>query len=187
MRHFIPIIFFLLSCNAFSQNSFICIIKDSLTNEPLPFVNVSIESTKNRTTTDAHGNATLANIPNGDNTILVSFIGYKTIKQTVSFPLNEQLPYLFLLPPDNQTLDEVIISTTRTNSRIEDLNTKVEVLGQEDMDEESTIVPGTVTSILGDLSIITIQKTNPVNGNEAIRMQGLDSRYTQIMRDGLPL
>ncbi|HET7817903.1 MAG TPA: TonB-dependent receptor [Bacteroidia bacterium] len=187
MRHFIPIIFFLISCNSFSQNNFSCIVKDSLTGEPLPFVNVSIESTKNRATTDAHGNATLVNVPNGGNTILVSFVGYKIIKQTINFPLNEQGPYLFLLPPDNQTLDEVIIATTRTNSRIEDLNTKVEVLGQEDMDEESTIVPGTVTSILGDLSIITIQKTNPVNGNEAIRMQGLDSRYTQIMRDGLPL
>lgn len=55
------------------------------------------------------------------------------------------------------------------------------------MDEESTIVPGNVSSILGDLSIITIQRTNQINGNEAIRMQGLDSKYTQIMRDGLPL
>ena len=60
-------------------------------------------------------------------------------------------------------------------------------LSEEDMDEESTVVPGSITSILGDLSIITIQRTNPVNGNDAIRMQGLDARYTQIMRDGLPL
>lgn len=84
-------------------------------------------------------------------------------------------------------MDEIIVSSSRTNSHIDDLNTKVEVLGQDDMDEESTVVPGSITSILGDLSIITIQRTNPVNGNDAIRMQGLDPRYTQIMRDGLPL
>ncbi|MDQ3291508.1 MAG: TonB-dependent receptor, partial [Bacteroidota bacterium] len=34
---------------------------------------------------------------------------------------------------------------------------------------------------------ITVQRANPVNGNDVIRMQGLDARYTQILRDGLPL
>ena len=75
----------------------------------------------------------------------------------------------------------------RSNARIEDLNAKVEVLGQEEMDEESELVPGSVSSILGDLSVITIQRTNAVNGNEAIRLQGLDPKYTQLMRDGIPL
>ena len=61
------------------------------------------------------------------------------------------------------------------------------VLGQEDMDEESAVVPGNVASILGDISIIHIQKTSATSGNQAIRMQGLDSKYTQILRDGIPL
>ncbi len=84
-------------------------------------------------------------------------------------------------------LEEVVISSTRNNSRIEDLPMKVEVLGKEDMIEESGIKPGNVASILGDLSVIHIQNTSAVSGNNAIRMQGLDGKYTQLLRDGVPV
>lgn len=84
-------------------------------------------------------------------------------------------------------LNEVIISSTRNNSRIADLPMKVEVLGKEDMMEESGIKPGNVASILGDLSVIHIQNTSAVSGNNAIRMQGLDGKYTQLLRDGVPV
>jgi outer membrane receptor for ferrienterochelin and colicins len=84
-------------------------------------------------------------------------------------------------------LSEVVISSTRNNSRIEDLPMKVEVLGREDMLEESGIKPGNVASILGDLSVIHIQNTSAVSGNNAIRMQGLDGKYTQLLRDGVPV
>lgn len=188
MRYlFITGIFF-LCFQLKAQNSFTCIIKDSTTKELLPGVTIMIKGTTNGTATDANGKATLKNIADGEQVIVVSFIGYKTVTRFIHFPQadSNKIERIYL-SPENETLDEVMVSSTRTNSRIEDLNTKVEVLGQDDMNEESTIVPGSITSILGDLSIITIQRTNPVNGNEAIRMQGLDPRYTQLMRDGLPL
>ena len=154
----------------------------------LPGVTIVLDATTNATATNGNGKAVLKNIPNGSHTIHFSFLGYKSIHQAFEFPLADSTKIAtILLPAEQEDLEEVIVSSTRTNSRIDDLNTKVEVLGQDDMDEESTVVPGSITSILGDLSIITIQRTNPVNGNEAIRMQGLDPRYTQIMRDGLPL
>ncbi|RFM30698.1 TonB-dependent receptor [Chitinophaga silvisoli] len=84
-------------------------------------------------------------------------------------------------------IHEVVISSTRTNSRIEDLPMKVEVLGPEDMQEEGGIKPGNVAGLLGDLSVIHIQNTSAISGNNAIRMQGLDGKYTQLLRDGLPL
>lgn len=82
-------------------------------------------------------------------------------------------------------LHEIVVSATRNNSRIADLPMKVEVLGTEELQEESGIKPGNVTSILGDLSVIHIQNTSAVNGNNAIRMQGLDGKYTQLLRDGM--
>ncbi|MES2134570.1 MAG: TonB-dependent receptor [Bacteroidota bacterium] len=179
----------LATCHSFSQNRFNCIVQDSATHELLPGVNVILQGTTNAISTGSNGRAGLHNIPSGNQTIVFSFVGYKTILKSYTFPLtNDSItPVIIFLPAENEILDEVVVSSTRTNSRIDDLNTKVEVLAQDDMDEESTVVPGSITSILGDLSIITIQRTNPVNGNDAIRMQGLDPRYTQIMRDGLPL
>jgi outer membrane receptor for ferrienterochelin and colicins len=178
----------LLCCNLFSQNKFTCRVLDSVSGKPVPYTVVILEGTKNGALSDSLGIVTLDKIPNGKNTFIFSSTEYKTISKTFIFPFADSSgPVPVYLSLNNEELEEVIVSSTRTNSRIEDLNTKVEVLGEDDMNEESTVVPGSVTSILGDLSIITVQRTNPVNGNDAIRMQGLDTRYTQIMRDGLPL
>lgn len=89
---------------------------------------------------------------------------------------------------DEQQLDSVVVvASTRTNDRIERAATKVEVLGQEEMNEESTLKPGNVASILGDVSGVQIQQSSAVSGNSNVRIQGLDGRYTQLLRDGMPL
>ena len=188
MRHLFFIFLISLCLRSAAQHTFTCIVKDSATHELLPGVNVVLDGTTNGTATDPNGKATLNGISDGTHTFHFSFIGYKTTTATFTFPLEDSLKTIVIrLATNNESLDEVIVSSSRTNSRIDDLTTKVEVLGQEDMDEESALVPGSIGSILGDLSIITIQRTNPFNGNDAVRMQGLDTRYTQLMRDGLPL
>ena len=170
-----------------AQNTFTTIVKDSITKEPLIGVAASIENINQSATSDANGFITIKNIPDGKHQIIFYFIGYKKTTLNLDFPQSTDKSTIIYLASSQTDLEEITVTSTRTNSHIDDLPTKVEVLGQEDMDEESTVVPGNITSILGDLSIITIQRTNSVNGNEAIRMQGLDAKYTQIMRDGLPL
>ena len=188
MRYYLIYLLLIYFTTNFAQHNFTCVVKDSSTKEVLPGATILIKGTTNVVSVDKYGKATLKNIFEGTQIIQFSFIGYKVVEQIFSFPLNDTTKtYTILLVAENENLEEVIVSSSRTNSHIDDLNTKVEVLGQDDMDEESTVVPGSITSILGDLSIITIQRTNPINGNDAIRMQGLDPRYTQIMRDGLPL
>ncbi|MFM2208144.1 MAG: hypothetical protein RL213_2119 [Bacteroidota bacterium] len=137
--------------------------------------------------TDPDGNAFIPGVPAGNHIVSFRLVGYTTKSVDINFIDGERTMTAILLASVQTELEEVVVSTTRTNSRIEDLNTKVEVLGLEEMNEESELVPGSITSILGDLSVITIQRTNAVNGNEAIRLQGLDPRYTQLMKDGIPL
>jgi outer membrane receptor for ferrienterochelin and colicins len=88
----------------------------------------------------------------------------------------------------DSNLDEVtVISSTRNNQRIENSPLKVEVLGREAMDEESTIKPANIASIIGDVSGVQIQQTSATNGNSNVRIQGLSGQYTQILKDGMPL
>ncbi len=85
-------------------------------------------------------------------------------------------------------LEEVtVVSSTRTTQKIEDAPIKVEILGPEEMSEENSIKPGNVASILGDVSGIQIQQANAVSGASNVRIQGLEGRYTQMLRDGMPL
>jgi outer membrane receptor for ferrienterochelin and colicins len=186
-RYILFFFFFLLSICIQAQNTFKAIIKDSITHESLLGVVVNIENTSNGQTSDMNGLVMINNVPDGKQHFIFYFIGYKKIILSFNFPLTSTDPFIIYLTPEQTDLEEITVTSTRTNSHIDDLPTKVEVLGQEDMDEESTIVPGNVSSILGDLSIITIQRTSQVNDNDAIRMQGLDPKYTQIMRDGMPL
>jgi iron complex outermembrane receptor protein/outer membrane receptor for ferrienterochelin and colicins len=63
----------------------------------------------------------------------------------------------------------------------------VEVLGAEEVDEEVGIKPGNIASLLGDIAGIQTQQTSASTGNTEMRIQGLPGRYTQLLRDGMPL
>lgn len=164
-------------------------IEDSLTHQPLAGATVRVQ-TKPPTgvAADANGIARLPNLKPGFTSLMVSLVGYKDAPYTLTLPLTNPDSMLTIrLAAAEAALEEVVVTATRTNRRIEDLPIKVEVLGQEDMDEEAAVVPGNVGSILGDISIIHVQRTSLTTGNQGIRMQGLDPKYTQILRDGLPL
>jgi outer membrane receptor for ferrienterochelin and colicins len=174
----------------FAQNNSVKIkLEDAVSHEPLIGATVRLKSnSKIGASADANGIAELKNAPSGKQIFEATFVGYEEKEFVIELPLSsDNQPFIVGLAQGKEALEEVIVTSSRTNSRIEDLPIKVEVLGQEDMDEESAVVPGNVASILGDISIIHIQKTSPTNGNQAIRMQGLDSKYTQILRDGIPL
>jgi outer membrane receptor for ferrienterochelin and colicins len=171
-----------------AQNNLKLVVRDSTTSENLVGAIVQLTHTGINTTTDVDGNAELKNIPDGEYIIAASLIGYKSTTKKILFPLQSQAqPMIIKLAANNRDLEQVTITSTRTNSRIEDLPMKVEVLGQEDLEEENGVKPGSVMSQLGDLSIIHIQQTSAVSGSSSIRMQGLDGKYTQLLRDGLPL
>jgi outer membrane receptor for ferrienterochelin and colicins len=180
----ITLFFFLCPFLVRGQASLSVKVEDATTHEPLPGAGILLNG--QGLSADSHGNVEFKGVPAGAATLKLSFVGYRDTTVSVNIPYEENLLIIRLSTAEEQ-LEEIIVSTTRTNSRIEDLPLKIEVLGLEDMNEESTLVPGSIASILGDLSIITIQRTNPINGNDAIRMQGLDPQYTLIARDGLPL
>jgi outer membrane receptor for ferrienterochelin and colicins len=178
----------LVGNTALAQHQLRLLVQDSTTHEPMPGVTINIKNTTNGTSTDAQGRALLTHISAGNQTLAFSFIGYSKLNITVTLPQADTLQVLTVnLKSLSTEIDEVVISSTRTNSRIEDLPMKVEVLGQEEMEEENQVKPGSVASILGDLSVIHVQQTSATTGNTTIRMQGLDGRYTQLLRDGLPL
>ncbi len=188
MRNLIVISLFIgLITPVFGQVNRIIRVEDSATHEPIIGATIRTPSAQKPVVgavTNAKGIAAMPSFPSSVTVLTVSAVGY----ETQSFPIRAGSDTLVVqLHSQDESLDEVTVTSTRTNSRIDDLPIKVEVLGQEDMDEESAVVPGNVSSILGDISIIHVQRTSAVNGNQAIRMQGLDPKYTQILRDGLPL
>lgn len=112
-------------------------------------------------------------------------LGYKV--RLLVAPAPSGAPLILLPAPGAAAIDKVVITTTRTNSRIEDHPERIEVLGEEEMQEENGIKPGNIASLLGDIAGTQIQPTSPTTGNADLSIQGLQGQYSQILRDGLPL
>ncbi|HEY6160690.1 MAG TPA: TonB-dependent receptor plug domain-containing protein, partial [Bacteroidia bacterium] len=189
MRSFtVLFLFFLLNIAVFSQNNISFRLLDSLTKENIPSAGVKFEGTKVFVLTDTSGNATAKNIPDGNYSVQFTSVGYRTKTILISLPKDTLRKKIkVLLGPDQVMMDEVVISSTRTHSHMGDSPLKVEVIGEDETEEENGIKPGNVSSLLGDVSGIQIQQTSPVSGNSNVRMLGLQGKYTQVLRDGIPM
>ena len=60
-----------------------------------------------------------------------------------------------------QNVPEVIVTTTRLPRRIADEPTRVEVIGQEELEEKSAMSPGDVSMLLNETSGLRVQMTSP--------------------------
>jgi outer membrane receptor for ferrienterochelin and colicins len=157
---------------------------DAATKQPLE--NVSIEAQKKSLgKTDEQGIFTKL-IAGSITECVFSNIGYETQKVKLIYADTSWTTIAMqkiVLKQDEVT----VISSTRNNQKIENAPLKVEVLGREEMDEENTIKPANIASILGDVSGVQIQQTSATTGNANVRIQGLSGQYTQILKDGMPL
>lgn len=163
------------------------VVYDSIANTLIEGVNVSALNNKSLAgSTNAAGFIEFKNSKPGTLTLQFSYVGYLT--QTLSLNPSDSCIHYVAMQPDEKAMQAVtVISSTRSNDRIENATTKVEVLGLEEMNEESTLKPGNIASIIGDMSGIQIQQSSAASGNSNVRIQGLEGKYTQILRDGMPL
>jgi len=174
----------LVTLTGFSQNSLRIIVMDSITNELLS--NASVIMNNEGKITGSDGVVVFSNLPDGYYPVSISAVGY--LSKNIFIQLPDTTAHIILLGRKNAVLEDVtVIATTRNNQRIENSPLKVEVLGKEEMDEENAIRPANIASILGDISGIQIQQSSATSGNANVRIQGLEGRYTQILRDGMPL
>ena len=161
---------------------------DKAEGTPLSGVSIKIAGMNKGSISNEKGEFIFTNLAIGNIHLIVSHTGYEMVDTTIQFTGKNNGPLVISLIAAKEELEEVIIvSSSRTNSRIEDLPTKVEVLGAEEVKEENGIKPGNIASLLGDIAGIQIQQTNAATGNADMRIQGLQGKYTQILRDGMPL
>ena len=172
----------------FSQNSFRAIIKDGETREVLFGANAIIKGTVNGASSNQNGFLEITNIPNGTQTIIFSFIGYNDKSEIYEFPLTLSEPLEILLSAsEDGHLEEVIISSTRSSRTIANIPTRVEAISGEELEEKGNMKPGDIRMMLNESTGIQTQQTSATSYNSSIRIQGLDGKYTQILRDGFPL
>lgn len=172
---------------AYSQNTLKAILVNAKTNQPIVGVTVNLQGTTITAITDTMGMAMLTNIPNGKQVFTYRCIGYVTQRDSLQFPFYESAARQVFLTAEENELNEVIVSATRSSRTIANIPTRVEVISGEELDEKSNMKPGDIRMVLAESTGIQTQQTSATSGNSSIRIQGLDGKYTQVIRDGFPL
>ena len=172
----------------FPQNKFNAIVKDSVTNELLVGVNAFIKGLNIGAASDLNGKIQINKIPNGSYNIIFTYVGYKSDTLTMNFrDKTQSKEIVILLQPQNVMLNQIVVSSLRTENRIENTPERVEVLGLDEVNEEIGIKPGNISKLLGETSGVLLQQTSAASGNVAFRIQGLPAKYTQLLSDGFPV
>jgi outer membrane receptor for ferrienterochelin and colicins len=170
---------------SFAQSTYKFTVKDEKTKEPVVGAKVSIKDTEISAVTDAEGVAQLANVPDGEQTVEIFSAGYETTELKLTFPLAEPGAHLVFIKIDND-FGEVTVTTTRTGREIDDVPTRVEAIDEEEVDEKSNMRPSNVSMVLNESTGIKVQQTSATTQTQSVRIQGLDGRYTQLLKDGFP-
>ena len=175
----------LLSYSAFSQNTLQAIVKDAESQQVLIGVNVAVQGTLLGGSSDLNGLITLENIPNGEQILVFSYIGYESLKQKITFPIAETLE--IELEASGEELEEVVVTTTRSSRTIDQIPTRIETIAGEELDEKSNMNASNVSMLLRESTGIQVQQTSATSANANFRIQGLDGRYTQLLQNGFPI
>src|SRR5947208_869322 len=148
------VLILILSVSAFAQKNYIVsgTISDKSTGEQLIGATIRIkELPQNGTATNSYGFYSLS-APDGEYTLLFSYIGYETVEQKIS--LHKSQAINLSLPKKNE-LTEVVISSNKPNNDnvasaqmgaqkldMAQINNVPVLLGEKDILKTITLLPG---------------------------------------------
>ena len=178
--------FLIIILCANAQNNVIIKITDKETTENLLGATAQIQGTNTGASANNDGIIELRNITNGKHTLICRFIGYKEKKINLELPSANTDTLFVMMESEENELEDVIIVSTRSNRSIKNIPSRVEFVSGEELDEKANMKSSDIRMLLSESTGIMTQQTSATSGNASIRIQGLDGRYTQILKDGFP-
>ncbi|HEU5181965.1 MAG TPA: TonB-dependent receptor [Candidatus Polarisedimenticolia bacterium] len=151
---------------------------------PIPSADVHSDDVTVRS--DERGEARLT-LPAGEHEVTVIRAGFEsaTVKATVK-PGEETVMVVQLR---EQRLEDTVtvVSSSRGATLVADEPIRIEAVPQEEIEENQSLAPGNLSTLLTELGGVRVQMTVPSLGGSELRLQGLPGRYTQVLHDDLPL
>ena len=152
----------------------------------LPAANVDVVVRGATYKTDAQGVVVLT-VPAGATEITIAKEGFHPQTVTLHMEANQSQQVVVDLVRQATVEEEITVSATRTDTRLEDQPMRVEVLSREEIEEKILMTPGDIVMMLNEMGGMRVQATSPSLGAASIRIQGMRGRYTRFLSDGLPL
>lgn len=170
-----------------AQHSVYLQINSHTNGRPLAGALVSIEAKQYKVVSDTSGFALLSGLREDSITITISCKGFQIKTLSLLLPANDRITVsLEETEAHEEELEEVIVRSTRSSRTIRNTPTRIELIEREEVDEKSNMRPANVSMLLHESTGIQLQQTSATSANASVRVQGLDGRYTQLLKDGYP-
>ena len=159
-------------------------VKDAKTGEHLPYVVIHIKGTTIGTTTDKTGHFFLKNLPEGSFVIEAKYMGYTTQSQSITIKQDTSKELNFTLSPSDLSLDEVVVSANRNETKRRLAPNLVSVIGGKlfDITQSTCLAQG-----LNFQPGVRTEDDCQNCGFTQVRINGLDGHYSQILVDSRPV
>lgn len=159
-------------------------VKDAKTGEHLPYVVIQIKGTTIGTTTDKTGHFFLKNLPEGLFVIEAKYMGYSTQSQSITIKQDTSKELNFTLSPSDLSLDEVVVSANRNETKRRLAPNLVSVIGGKlfDITQSTCLAQG-----LNFQPGVRTEDDCQNSGFTQVRINGLDGHYSQILVDSRPV
>jgi outer membrane receptor for ferrienterochelin and colicins len=146
--------------------------------EHIPFVNIYIENTNIGTATDITGHYMLVDLPSGEFTLVAKMVGYKVAKQKVKLEPNKSIEVKFELEEEFISVDEVVITGTKTFKRQTE---SAVIVGVMDSKAIENVAAQTVSESLNFQPGLRMETDCQTCNYSQLRMNGMGGAYSQIL------
>ncbi len=156
-------------------------VKDQSNGESLSGATIQIEGTYKATVADYAGNFRFQKLSAGTYVFKISFLGYKTLSQSIQLSQNQTLT--FELVPQAFVADEVIVQATRLaeNAPMAYTNVSREELQTQNLGQDLPILLNFTPSV------VTTSDAGAGVGYTGIRIRGSDATRINLTINGIPL
>ena len=159
------------------------IIKDSKTGLPLETACIYLVPISYGAETDARGYYFIPAVPPGEYQIVISLIGYETIKdEKIQIHDQENLELNFsLLPTVLSGVDPVVVTATRGLSLTNAVPASVDVVSRKTIERQN---PQNLAEVLDNVQGVFIKDYGGIGGTKTISLRGSSTEQVLVLLDG---
>jgi outer membrane receptor for ferrienterochelin and colicins len=152
--------------------------------EHIAFANIMIKGTTHGTTTDISGHFKLANLPLGNQIVVIQCLGYRTTEKEVFFERGKSIELFVELETDALNLEQVVITGTRTQHYVKDVPVRTEVITSREIENKNA---SNIYQALEGTPGVRVENQCQSCNFTMVRMQGLGAEHTQVLINGQPM
>ncbi|MDQ3191326.1 MAG: TonB-dependent receptor [Bacteroidota bacterium] len=182
MKEIFTFIIIVFAFNAHSQG----ILKGNVSSsgQPVSFANVGFKGLNIGSSTDLKGNFIIHNIPEGEQELIVSVIGYEKYKQIIKITKDQTSEVKISIKPTAAELNQIVVTGTMKEVFISESPVKVEVITAKFLEKSPS---NNIMQAIETVNGVQEQIGCGVCGTSDIHINGMEGPYTLVLIDGMPI